>query len=170
MTSIGHFAFRGRTSLVTIEIPTSVTSIGEYAFGWCTSLTTIEIPTSVKTVGEFAFEMTKATVIARANTSFSPEAFGPQRTKQCTFVLKVDPFTVVTMAGDTYVLDLWEGSKNLKRQIVGQDPELGDPKTFDLFTADNIKIDSKMISGDGGLTITLLYKSKEGCNCSCNVM
>lgn len=42
VTSIGEYAFIGRTGLTSITIPNSVTSIGWYAFENCTSLTSIQ--------------------------------------------------------------------------------------------------------------------------------
>lgn len=38
ITSIGNFAFSGRTGLTAIAIPNKVTSIGNYAFSSCTGL------------------------------------------------------------------------------------------------------------------------------------
>ena len=55
VTSIGEWAFNGRTSLTGIEIPNSVTWIGYAAFHYCTSLTSIEIGNSVTSIGNFAF-------------------------------------------------------------------------------------------------------------------
>ena len=57
VTSIGHAAFFGITSLTSITIPNSVTSIGDFAFGECTGLTSVIFgaPSSVTSIGSYAF-------------------------------------------------------------------------------------------------------------------
>ena len=52
---IGDAAFRGCTSLVSVEIPTLVTSIEEAAFSRCSSLASVEIPSSVTRIVNSAF-------------------------------------------------------------------------------------------------------------------
>ena len=54
-TSIGSSAFRGCSSLASVNIPNSVTSIGEGAFWVCDSLTNVTIPDSVTSIGYAAF-------------------------------------------------------------------------------------------------------------------
>lgn len=49
-TKIGANAFTGCSSLVTFEIPTTVTSIGTGAFSKCTGLASMIMPSSVKTI------------------------------------------------------------------------------------------------------------------------
>jgi hypothetical protein len=56
VTEIGDWAFRGRRSLTSIDIPDSVTSIGNYAFKYCRNLESITIPDSVTEIGECVFD------------------------------------------------------------------------------------------------------------------
>jgi hypothetical protein len=55
VTEIGMYAFRNRTGLTSITIPSSVTSIGDQAFDSCTNLASVTIPSSVTSIGDFAF-------------------------------------------------------------------------------------------------------------------
>jgi hypothetical protein len=73
LTSIPDYAFTV-TSLVTLNIPDTVTSIGYCSFGECPSLTAVTIPSSVTSISFGAWEacqnLTSFTVSAQ-NTSFS---------------------------------------------------------------------------------------------------
>ena len=55
VTSIGDGAFYGCTGLTSIDIHNSVTSIGRFAFAGCTGLNSIDIPNSVTSIGDGAF-------------------------------------------------------------------------------------------------------------------
>ena len=52
VTSIGDYAFSGRSGLTSVTIPESVTSIGDYAFSSCSGLTSVTIPDSVTSIGD----------------------------------------------------------------------------------------------------------------------
>lgn len=55
VTSIGDSAFKERTSLTSVSIPSGVTSIKSWAFGCCRNLTNVNIPDSVTSIGDWAF-------------------------------------------------------------------------------------------------------------------
>ena len=79
VTSIGVRAFRGCSSMTTIEIPNSVTHIMNYAFDFCSSLASIDIPNSVSFIGEGAFWGCRALTVIQipcSVTSIGKGAFG----------------------------------------------------------------------------------------------
>ncbi len=55
VTSIGDWAFEGRSGLTSVTIPSGVTRIGDWAFEYCRALTSVEIPSSVTRIGDWAF-------------------------------------------------------------------------------------------------------------------
>ena len=78
VTSIDDWAFSGRSSLISITIPSSVTSIGYGAFSSCSGLTSITLPTGVTSIGDHAFyNCSKLTSITLPSsvTSISNRAF-----------------------------------------------------------------------------------------------
>jgi hypothetical protein len=55
LVSIGDLAFQECTGLTTIPLPSSLTTIGYGAFRSCTGLTSVTIPASLTTIGVYAF-------------------------------------------------------------------------------------------------------------------
>lgn len=55
ITSIANGAFRGCTSLSSVEIPSTVTQIGNAAFRSCSALETVKIPSSIGALGDYLF-------------------------------------------------------------------------------------------------------------------
>ena len=56
VTSIGDYAFLGRSGLTSITIPDSVTSIGDFSFSICSGLTSMTIGNGVTNIGAYAFQ------------------------------------------------------------------------------------------------------------------
>ena len=98
VTSIGEWAFNGRTSLTGIEIPNSVTWIGYAAFEYCSSLASIEIGNSVTSIGEYAFadcSSLTSIVIPNSVTSIGDDAFN-----SCTSLASIEIGNSVTSIGN----------------------------------------------------------------------
>ena len=55
VTTIGHAAFIGCSSLTGVTMPTGVTSIGKSAFSLCTGLTSLKIPSGVPIIDSYTF-------------------------------------------------------------------------------------------------------------------
>uniref|UniRef100_A0AB33JI95 Leucine-rich repeat domain-containing protein n=1 Tax=Prevotella sp. GTC17262 TaxID=3236797 RepID=A0AB33JI95_9BACT len=62
-TSVGNYAFSGKTKLTTVDLPAGLTSIGRNAFDY-TAINTITLPNSLKSIGDQAFLQCKLTTIS----------------------------------------------------------------------------------------------------------
>ena len=99
VTSIGDGAFYGCSALQTITIPNSVTSIGKYAFYNCSNLRNITIPHSVISIGNFAFNLCtslQTITIPNSVTSVGISAFSG-----CTSLQTITIPNSVTSIGDS---------------------------------------------------------------------
>ena len=87
VTSIGSYAFAGRTSLASVTIPDSVTSIGDQAFSWCSSLASVTIPEGVTSIGGMAFYY--CTSLASVTIPGSVTSIGEQAFSWCSSLASV---------------------------------------------------------------------------------
>ena len=55
ITSIGDYAFYGRSNLALTSLPNSITSIGDYAFDSCGNLALTSLPSNLLKIGQRAF-------------------------------------------------------------------------------------------------------------------
>ena len=79
VTSIGDFAFKNCSGLISLTIPNSVTSIGSYAFSQCSGLTSVTIPNSVTSISGGVFSQCSgltSVTIPNSVTSIGEYAFG----------------------------------------------------------------------------------------------
>ncbi|MDE7079605.1 MAG: leucine-rich repeat domain-containing protein, partial [Clostridia bacterium] len=97
VTSIGEYAFYDCSSLISIEIPSSVTSIGKYAFYGCSSLTSIEIPISVTSIGHAAFHGCRS--LTNIEIPSSVTSIGPYAFSYCSGLTSIEIPSSVTSIG-----------------------------------------------------------------------
>ena len=78
VTSIGNYAFKDATQLISINIPNKVTSIGYGTFWNASKLASIIIPSGVTNIGEYAFQNAsslKSIIIPTLVVSIGPNSF-----------------------------------------------------------------------------------------------
>ena len=96
---IYSYAFYNCTSLISIEIPGSVTSIGKLAFYNCTSLTSIAIPDSVTSIGDYVFR--KCSGLTSIDISNSVKSISYGAFYECSSLTSIDIPDSVTSIGDS---------------------------------------------------------------------
>ena len=97
VTSICDWAFSGRTSLTSVEIPNSVTSIGTHAFYNCSSLENMIIPDSITSIGAWAFHGCSS--ITSIKIPDSVESIGGSAFQNCTIFTSIEIPNSVTSIG-----------------------------------------------------------------------
>ena len=82
LTSIGEFAFYGCSSMTSIALPAGLTSIGESAFRACSSMTSIKLPLGLTSIGESTFRgcssLTHLPWRTRSASAGTPSATAPR--------------------------------------------------------------------------------------------
>ena len=102
VTLIDTEAFKGCTSLISIEAPTTVTNIGDNAFNECSSLASINIP-SVVNIGDGAFAFCQnltEIIIPSSTTSIGVSAF--YECQNLTVVYFSNPATLPEFVGECF--------------------------------------------------------------------
>ena len=99
VTSIGEYAFRSCTSLISISITSSVTSIGKCAFDRCESLTSVSIPNSVTSIGNYAFRNCKS--LTSVSIPNSTTSIGDYTFYECNELTSVSIPNSVTSIGES---------------------------------------------------------------------
>lgn len=96
--SIGASAFSGCSGLISVDMPDSITSIGNSAFGSCNALESIDLPQNLLSIGSGAFyQCSKITTITIPNsvTSIGNNAF-----YKCSTLTSITIGKGVTSIGD----------------------------------------------------------------------
>ena len=76
--SIGAYAFRNCSKLVSVEFPESVTAIATYAFAGCNKLAITELPAKITSISSYAFNTCRSlaiTTLPESLTSIGASAF-----------------------------------------------------------------------------------------------
>lgn len=94
---------RNCTSLVSIEIPNSVTSIGASAFGSCSGLTSIKIPSSVASIGASAFSFCSSLTSIEIPSSVASIGFSAFRSCSSLTTMTVLPITPPTLSSTSAI-------------------------------------------------------------------
>lgn len=95
---IKNRAFRECTSLTSIVIPKSVNSIGNNAFEECISLMDIKIPSTVISIGNYAFK--GCTSLAKIDIPFSVYNIGNNAFEECSSLINIDLPKALTCIND----------------------------------------------------------------------
>ena len=97
-TKISNYAFKGCTSLTSINIPDGVTSFGGWTFYGCSSLTGITIPNGVTNIGDSAFY--GCTSLTSINIPDGVTSIGYDVFRDCTNLTSINIPDGVTSIGE----------------------------------------------------------------------
>ena len=101
ITSIGSEAFKGCTSLKTVEIPNTVISIADSAFNGCTALSSISIPNSVTQISDYAFRGCESLTNITIPTNVT--IIGSSAFRSCTNLIEIIiPNSVITIGDSAF--------------------------------------------------------------------
>ena len=173
---IGEGAFRGRSSLTSVTISSSVTSIESGAFRDCDSLTSITLPRSVTSIGWSAFYGCSGLEWIVFDGDYPPES--PEISDVFREILGSVKFIVPKGAKDAYIdagypADMIISNDSCKKEnsvgedISSYDYELSDDDDddFTLVSWKNKKIKNLDLNLDARLSEVEIIASKAFCGC-----
>ncbi len=101
VTSIGEYAFSGRSGLTSVGIPYSVTTIGENAFEGCSGLTTVLFSASVTTICSHAFSGCSS--LTSVTIPYSVSSIGNYAFSGCSRLTSITiPYAVTTIGSHVF--------------------------------------------------------------------
>lgn len=103
VTGIADKVFYHLSSVVSVNIPSTVQSIGDWAFAECTELTAITLPADLKTIGEGAFEGCTKLAKADMTKATALQSIGNNAFRNCAVLGNVSlPATVTTVGNAAF--------------------------------------------------------------------
>ena len=101
LTSIGNYVFSKYSSLTSINFPSSLTSIGNYTFSNCSALTSVLFPSSLTRIGWNAFE--KCTSLTNVNFPSSITSIEDYTFSDCTALESINlPLSLTNIGNHTF--------------------------------------------------------------------
>lgn len=143
ITSIDRCAFDGCSSLISVAIPNNVVKIGDSAFRGCTSLSDVSISNSVTTIDEFAFQ--GCTALTEITIPGNVASIGRRAFSACTSLSNVN----ILEGSSSIDYDAFYGCSSLTNVILPSSlTELGGTGFGSVFAGCPNLISAGPISGD----------------------